>query len=77
MDVLGISFKSLWSALFDGSYLGGVDKLISQTLSNCFDVTECSFASASAQQPDGLVDTSQRRNVDGLTTDGTGATDTR
>jgi hypothetical protein len=42
------------------THLGGVDKLISQALGYGLDVTECSFTSTSAQQPDGLVDASQR-----------------
>jgi hypothetical protein len=41
------------------AYLSGIDKLIGQALSNSFNVTECSFTSAGAQQPDGLVDSSQ------------------
>ncbi|GMR31747.1 hypothetical protein PMAYCL1PPCAC_01942, partial [Pristionchus mayeri] len=46
-----------------GGSLGGVDQLISKALSDGLDAT-C------------LVDTSEGRHVDGLTTDGTGTSDT-
>lgn len=63
-DECSIIMDVNWNLIFHNcelfTYLSGVNELISQTLSNCFDVTECSFASASAQQPDGLVDASQR-----------------
>jgi hypothetical protein len=36
------------------AYLGSVDELISQALSNGLDVSEGSLAGTSAQQPDGL-----------------------
>ena len=56
--------------------LGGVDQLIGQALGNGLDVAEGGLASASAQEPDGLVDAAQGRDVDGLATDGTGTADT-
>jgi hypothetical protein len=36
------------------AYLGSVDELISQALSNGLDVSEGSLTGTSAQQPDGL-----------------------
>ena len=55
---------------------GGVDQLISQALGDGLDVTEGGLPGAGAQQPDGLVHTSQRGHVDGLSPDGTLSTDT-
>ena len=43
-----------------GASLGRVDELISQALGDGFDVPEGSLACSGAQEPDGLVDTSQR-----------------
>ena len=56
--------------------LGGVDELVSQALGDRLDVTESGFAGTSAQQPNGLVHSTQWRHVNSLTTDGTCATDT-
>jgi hypothetical protein len=36
------------------AYLGSVDKLVGQALSNGLDVSEGSLTGTSAQQPDGL-----------------------
>lgn len=36
------------------SYLGSIDELISKTLSDGLDVTECSLSCPSCQKPDGL-----------------------
>ena len=54
------------------SYLGRVNKLISQTLCNRLDVSECGLAGSGAQQPDSLVHPPQGRHIDGLTPYGTG-----
>lgn len=56
--------------------LGGVDELLSKALSDGLDVTERSLAGTDGQESDGLVDTAERRNIDGLATDGTSGTDT-
>jgi len=56
--------------------LGSINQLFGQALGNAFDVTERSFAGTDGEQSNGLVDTAERRHVDGLTTDGTGGTDT-
>ena len=61
---------------FEGSYLSGVDQLIGQALGNGLDVTESSLAGSSAQKPNSLVHSSKRGHIDGLSTDGTGTTDT-
>lgn len=56
--------------------LGGVDQLLSQALSDGLDVAERGLAGTSGQEGDGLVDTAQRRNINGLPTDGSSAADT-
>jgi hypothetical protein len=56
--------------------LGSVDQLFSQALSNRLDVSESGFTGTDCEESDGLVNTSERRDIDGLTTDGTGRTDT-
>ena len=53
--------------------LGGVDQLLGQALGHGLDVPEGGLAGADGQQRNGLVDTAQRRHVDGLATYGTGA----
>ena len=58
------------------TYLGSVDELVGEALSDGLDVPEGGLTGSGAQQPDGLVDATQGRHVDGLTTDGTGTTDT-
>jgi len=55
--------------------LRAVGLLISQALGDGLDGTERSEASASADQVDGGVNTTERGDIDGLTTDGTGRTD--
>ena len=59
-----------------GRALGGVDELISQALSNGLHVAEGSLARTSGQEPDSLVNTTEGSHIDGLTTDGTGGSDT-
>lgn len=56
--------------------LGSVDELFSQALSDALDVAERSLASTDGKESDGLVDAAKRRHIDGLTTDGTGGSDT-
>jgi len=58
-----------------GRSLGSIDDLLSKALSDGFDVAECSIAGTSGQQPDGLVDTTERRDIDGLTAHDTSGTD--
>merc|ERR1719242_646215 len=41
-----------------------------------FDVAECSLPGAGADEPDGLVDSPQGADINGLTTNGTSTTDT-
>jgi hypothetical protein len=59
-----------------GGALGGVDELISEALSNGLDVAESRLTGTDGQQGDSLVDTTEGGDIDGLTTDGTGGTDT-
>lgn len=56
--------------------LGGVDKLLSQALSNALDVAERGLAGTDGEESDGLVYAAEGRHIDGLTTDGTGGTNT-
>ncbi|EEQ41039.1 hypothetical protein CLUG_05166 [Clavispora lusitaniae ATCC 42720] len=55
--------------------LGSVDQLFGQTFSNGLDVSERSLSSTNGQQSNGGVDSSQRRDIDSLSSDGTGRTD--
>src|SRR5512142_939347 len=56
--------------------LSSVDQFIGQAFSNGLDVSEGSFAGTGAQQPNSLVDTTEGRYIDGLTTYSTSTTDT-
>lgn len=49
---------------------------LSKALGNGLDVTERSLTSTNGEQGNGLVDTAQRGDIDGLATDGTLGTDT-
>ena len=57
--------------------LRSVNQLFSQALSNALDVAEGRLAGTDGQQGDGLVDAAQGGDIDGLTADGSGGTDTR
>ena len=57
-------------------YLSSIDQFVSQALSNSLDVAECSLSCTSAQQPNCLIDTAERRHIDGLTTNSTSTTNT-
>jgi hypothetical protein len=59
-----------------GRTLGGVDELLSKALSNRLDVAESGLTGTDGQEGNGLVDTAEGRDIDGLATDGTGGTDT-
>ncbi len=59
-----------------GRTLGSVDQFVSQALRDALDATEGRFTSTSGEQVDSGVNTTQRRNVDGLSADGTSRTDT-
>lgn len=59
-----------------GGTLGGVDELLSKALGNGLDVAESGLTGTDGQEGDGLVDTAEGRDIDGLATDGTGGTDT-
>ena len=49
---------------------------LSKALGDALDVTERGLAGTDGEESDGLVDTAERRNVDGLAADGTGGSDT-
>lgn len=55
--------------------LGSVDQLLSQALGNRLDVAERGLTGTSGEQGNGLVDTAERRDIDSLSADGTGGTD--
>lgn len=59
-----------------GRTLSSVDELLSEALSNALDVAEAGFPGTDGQQGNGLVDSSERGDIDGLATDGTGGSDT-
>ena len=56
--------------------LGGVDQLLSQALGDRLDVAEGGLTGAGGEQGDGLVDAAEGRDIDGLSADGTGGTNT-
>ena len=56
--------------------LSGIDELVGQAFGNAPDVSERSLPGSSAEQPNGLVDPPQWGDIYGLTSDGTGSTDT-
>merc|ERR1711881_588135 len=60
-----------------GRSLGGVDQLVSKTLSNGLDVPEASFSRSCTEEPHGLIDSPQGSNIDSLSPDCTSASDTR
>lgn len=55
--------------------LGSVDKLLSEALGNRLDVAERGLTGTSGEEGDGLVDPSEGRHIDGLSSDGTSGTD--
>jgi hypothetical protein len=54
--------------------LSSVDKLLSKALSNGLDIAERGLAGTSGEERDGLVDSAERRDINGLSSDGTGGT---
>lgn len=59
-----------------GTLLGAVHNLISQALSTRLDVSEGTVSSTLSDQRDSLVDSSERRNINGLSSDNTTRSDT-
>ena len=57
-----------------GAALGRVDQLVAETLGNGLDVPEGGLSGASAEEPDGLVDPPQGRDINCLPSDCAGAT---
>ena len=57
-----------------GAALGRVDQLVTEALSDGLDVPEGGFSGASAEEPDGLVDPPQGRNINCLPSDCASAT---
>jgi len=54
--------------------LCSVDQLLSKTFGNALDISEGCFAGTDREKSDGLVDTAERGDIDGLSSDSTGAT---
>lgn len=54
--------------------LGSVDQLLSKALSNGLDVAERGLASTSGEERDSLVNSAEGRDINGLSSDGTGGT---
>lgn len=71
-----LDFVFLLDGIAVGRTLGGVDQFVSQALRNALDAAEGRLTSTSGEQEDSSVNTTQRRNVDGLSADGTSRTDT-
>jgi len=59
-----------------GGFLGAIDDLISEALGNGLDIAESGQTGADGDQVQGLVDATERRDIDGLTTNDTSGTDT-
>jgi len=59
-----------------GRTLGSIDQFIGQALRNALDAAEGRLTSTGGEQVDSSVNTTQRRNVDGLSADGTSRADT-
>ncbi len=55
---------------------GSVDELISKALSDALDVAEGAVADTLSHEVEGLVDTTERGDIDGLTLDGASGADT-
>jgi hypothetical protein len=70
---LGNTFKLvlLLDGIRVGRTLGSVDQFVSKALSNGLDVAESRLTGTGGQQGDSLVDTTERGDIDGLTTDST------
>ena len=59
-----------------GRTLGGIDELVSQAFRNGFDVAESRLTCTSSEEIDGLVNTTQRGNINGLSPHNTSRTNT-
>ena len=70
-----LQFILLLDSVAVGAALGRVDQLVTETLGDRLDVPEGGFSGASAEEPDGLVDPPQRRNINSLPSDCACATD--
>jgi hypothetical protein len=77
---VGLGYTLQLILLLDGvgvaASLGSVDELLSKALGNGLDVAESGLTGTDGEESDGLVDTAERGDIDGLATDGTGGTDT-
>ena len=56
------------------SHLGSVDEFIRKAFGNRLDVAEGRSTGTTGKEPDGVVHTTERRHIDGLSTDGTSRT---
>lgn len=53
----------------------GIDQLLGQALRDALDVAEGGLTGTDGDEGDSLVDSAERRDIDGLSADGTGAAD--
>ena len=60
-----------------GRFLGGVDELVGEALSNRLNVSERCGSGTRGEQEDGLVHSTEWGDIDSLSSDGTGTADTR
>ena len=58
------------------TYLGGIDDLVGEGLRDRLEASEGGFTGTLADEVDRLVDSAERRHVDGLSADNTAGTDT-
>ena len=74
---LGDSFQLilLLDSIRGGGTLGSVDQFFGQSFGDGLDVSEGGFSGTDGQQGDGLVDSSQWRDIDGLSSGSTTTTD--
>ena len=59
-----------------GTFLGAVHDLISKAFSSRLDVSEGTVSSTNSDQSQSLIDTSERRDINGLSSDNTSGTNT-
>lgn len=59
----------------EATHLSSVDELLSKTLGDGLDVSESSLSCTDGDETDSLVHSSKRRNINGLSSDSSGRTD--
>lgn len=71
-----LEFILLLDGVAVAATLGSVDQLFCQALSDRLDVAEGGLAGSDGEEGNGLVDTAEGRDIDGLTTDSSRASNT-